>query len=139
MSNLIEAGFISSENFVVRPAKGPRIRFVQLEAHLTSHSEDSGIVMGCIAAAMHPKLLYKEAGNIWKTLSNNAPIAIHPSSSNFVHGRRPDLGKAEFVTYFNIQQSKKLYVWENGAVSDTAVMLLCGEVDVKVGGETNFA
>lgn len=111
------------------------MRFVQLEPHLTRHSGDSGLVMACVAASMHPKLLYKDAGNVWKTLTNNAPVAIHPSSSNFSHGRKADFGNASFLTYFNIQQSKKLYVWENGVVDEKAVLLLCGDVDVKVSSE----
>lgn len=132
MSNLVEAGFISSNNTTSRFAKGPRVRFIQLEPSLNRYSGDSGVVMACIAASMHPKLVYRDAGNIWKTLTNNAPVAIHPSSSNFVHGRRPDFGNATFLTYFNIQQSKKLYVWENGVVDEKSVLLLCGDVDVKV-------
>lgn len=132
MSNLVEAGFIGSKNTTARYAKGPRVRFVHLEPHLNRYSGDSGIIMACLAASMHPKLLYRDAGNIWKTLTNNAPVAIHPSSSNFVHGRRPDFGNATFLAYFNIQQSKKLYVWENGVVDEKAVLLLCGDVDVKV-------
>lgn len=132
MSNLIEAGFVSSNNTTSRFAKGPRVRFVQLEPILNQWCGDSGIIMACVAASMHPKLLYRDSGNIWKTLTNNAPVAIHPSSSNFVHGRRADFGNATFLTYFNIQQSKKLYVWENGVVDEKSVLLLCGDVDVKV-------
>lgn len=132
MSNLVEAGFISSNNTTSRFAKGPRVRFVQLDPSLSRYSGDSGVIMACVAAAMHPKLVYRDAGNVWKTLTNNAPVAIHPSSSNFVHGRKPDLGNASFLTYFNIQQSKKLYVWENGVVDEKSVLLLCGDVDVKV-------
>lgn len=111
------------------------MRFVQLEPHLTRYSGDPGVVMACVAASMHPKLLYKDAGNVWKTLTNNAPVAIHPSSSNFIHGRKADFGNASFLTYFNIQQSKKLYVWENGVVDEKAVLLLCGDVDVKVSSQ----
>lgn len=141
MSNLVEAGFISPKNITGRFAKGPRVRFVQLEPSLNRYSGDPGVIMACVAAAMHPKLLYRDAGNVWKTLTNNAPVAIHPSSSNFMHGRRPDLGNASFLTYFNIQQSKKLYVWENGVVDEKSVLLLCGDVDVKVSrtGQTSLS
>lgn len=108
IGNLIDAGFISSRNGSTRYQRCPRIRFADIEAHLNRNTEDPSVVMACIAAAMHPKLLYLDHGRIWKTLSNNAPIAIHPSSSNFIHGRKADFGDARFMTFFNIQQSKKL-------------------------------
>lgn len=108
VGNLIEAGFISSSNSFERFPKCPKIRFAKLEAHLDRASSDGQVIMAVVAAAMHPKLAYLDANRIWKTLSNNAPVTIHPSSSNFLHGRRPDFGKASFLTYFNIQQSKRL-------------------------------
>jgi ATP-dependent RNA helicase DHX29 len=108
VSNLIEAGFISEENGTIRYPKCPRVRFAKLDPYLDRACKDSSILMAVIAASMHPKLVYKDAGAVWKTLSNNAPVAIHPSSTNFIHGRRPDLGTSTFLTYFNIQQSKRL-------------------------------
>lgn len=108
MNNLLEAGFISKGNTTTRFEKGPRIRFAKLEAHLDRKSEDGQFCMAIIAASMYPKLLYIDASRQWKTLSNNAPVAIHPSSTNFIHGRRPEFGNASFLTYFNIQQSKRL-------------------------------
>jgi ATP-dependent RNA helicase DHX29 len=83
------------------------------------NADQHKIVMGCIGAAMFPKLLVRDGamqiGNVnsnaqggWRTLTNSAPASIHPSSVNFSSGRRPDFGDARFVTYFNIMQSKKL-------------------------------
>lgn len=108
IGNLVEAGFITRQNGFERFRQCPKIRFVQLDPHLNRHSNDSSMIMAVVAAAMHPKLAYNEAGQGWKTLSNNAPVAIHPSSANFVSGRRTDLGNASFLTYFNIQQTKRL-------------------------------
>lgn len=112
IGNLCDAGFIGksadSDNGTTRYPKCPRVRFAQLEPHLDRFSDDASMVMAVIAAAMHPKLVYKDVGAVWKTLSNNAPVAIHPSSSNFLHGRKPDFGNASFLTFFNIQQSKRL-------------------------------
>jgi ATP-dependent RNA helicase DHX29 len=88
--------------------------------------------MACVAAGMYPKLLIVDSAGHFRTLLNNAPAAIHPSSVNFTPGRRPDFGDSRFVSYFNIQQTRKLYVWETGAVDELAVYLLCGEQDVKL-------
>lgn len=112
IGNLSDAGFIArsadGDNGTTRYPKCPRVRFAQLEPHLDRFSDDASMVMAVIAAAMHPKLVYKDVGAVWKTLSSNAPVAIHPSSSNFLHGRKPDFGNASFLTFFNIQQSKRL-------------------------------
>lgn len=108
LSNLMDAGFISKENGTTRYPRCPRVRFARIEPDLDRNSEDGEVIMACMAAAMHPKILYLDVGGVWKTLSNNAPVAIHPSSSNFIHGRRPDFGDANFITFFNIQQSKRL-------------------------------
>lgn len=64
--------------------------------------------MACIAGSMFPKLLIRDSTRQWRTFTNNAPASVHPTSVNFTPGRRPDFGDADYVTYFNIMQSKKL-------------------------------
>lgn len=59
-------------------------------------------------------------------------MLLSATSVNFTPGRKSDLDGAQFVTYFNIMHSKKLYVWECGSVEEKAILLLCGDADVKL-------
>ncbi|KAH9810275.1 P-loop containing nucleoside triphosphate hydrolase protein, partial [Melampsora americana] len=134
---LLDAGFICVQNDT-RNYYG-RSKFCTVPRDFDTNSQDTKVVMGCIAAAMFPKLLLRDnssqlsqAHGAWRTMTNSAPASIHPSSVNFTSGRRPDFGDARFVTYFNIMQSKKLYVWESGVVDEKAIFLLCGEADFKL-------
>lgn len=134
---LLDAGFIGVQNDS-RNHNG-RGKFCTVPRDFDTNSQDTKVVMGCIAAAMFPKLLLRDNSSqltqshgAWRTLTNSAPASIHPSSVNFTSGRRPDFGDAKFVTYFNIMQSKKLYVWESGVVDEKAIFLLCGEADFKL-------
>lgn len=55
----------------------------------------------------------------------------HPSSVNFkVH--KGEFG-SNYLAYFTIMHSKRLYAWETGPVDDAALALLCGDIaDFKV-------
>ncbi|PLW22095.1 hypothetical protein PCASD_17739 [Puccinia coronata f. sp. avenae] len=140
-------GFLVDAGFVSNAKSNQRSRFCTVPPELDLNADQHKIVMGCIGAAMFPKLLVRDGamqiGNVnsnaqggWRTLTNSAPASIHPSSVNFSSGRRPDFGDARFVTYFNIMQSKKLYVWESGVVNEKAIFLLCGEADFKMPAES---
>ena len=55
----------------------------------------------------------------------------HPSSINF--RKRAAQFEANYLTYFTIMQSKRLYAWEVAPVDDKALAVLCGDmVDLKV-------
>ncbi|KAA1089616.1 hypothetical protein PGT21_024996 [Puccinia graminis f. sp. tritici] len=145
---LVDAGFVVPNSRSHGPGSfSQRSRFCNVPAELDLNADQHKIVMGCIGAAMFPKLLVRDGamqiGNVnsnaqggWRTLTNSAPASIHPSSVNFSSGRRPDFGDARFVTYFNIMQSKKLYIWESGVVNEKAIFLLCGEADFKIPAES---
>jgi ATP-dependent RNA helicase DHX29 len=49
----------------------------------------------------------------------------HPSSINF-RTSKADYG-SNYLVYFTIMQSKKLYAWETGPVDDRALALFCGD------------
>ncbi|KNZ63764.1 hypothetical protein VP01_1103g1 [Puccinia sorghi] len=147
---LVDAGFVDVDSKPKSYGFGSfshKSRFCNVPLELDVNADQHKIVMGCIGAAMFPKLLVRDGamqiGNVnsnaqggWRTLTNSAPASIHPSSVNFSSGRRPDFGDARFVTYFNIMQSKKLYIWESGVVNEKAIFLLCGEADFKMPAES---
>lgn len=141
---LADAGFVDVDSqYSSTHSFSQRNRFCNVPPELDLNADQHKLVMGCVGAAMFPKLLVRDGtmqvGNVnsntqggWRTLTNSAPAVIHPSSVNFSSGRRPDFGEAKFVTYFNIMQSKKLYIWESGVVNEKAIFLLCGEADFKI-------
>lgn len=83
-------------------------------------------INAALAAGLYPKLLSLESSGELKTISNQQPISIHPSSVNF----RTPKGEygTNYLVYFTIMQSKKLYAWEVGGVEDRALALLVGDV-----------
>jgi ATP-dependent RNA helicase DHX29 len=110
---LVDSGFVQISETERRELSNikstkSRVRFMRVPAELDARSKDPKTIMGCLASAMYPKLLVIDPSGQPRTLTNNAPAAIHPSSVNFNSGRRPDWGKATLATYFNIMQSKRL-------------------------------
>ena len=105
---LIDAGFAPPASKESHLQTKSRIRFQPVPAAVNKLAEDPQLVMNCVAAGMYPKLLTVDSSGHFRTLVNNAPAAIHPSSVNFGAGRRPDFGDVRFITYFNIMHSKKL-------------------------------
>lgn len=86
-----------------------------------------------LVAGLYPKVLTVDLEKRqMRTISNNQAAFFHPSSINF--GRKPHELGAHHLAYFTLMHSKKLYVWETAPVEDLAMVLLCGDVDVKVGG-----
>jgi ATP-dependent RNA helicase DHX29 len=132
---LCDSGLLQGASRFLEPSKS-RIRFLQIPEKFNAGASDPRLVMACVAAGMYPKLLVSDPSGQFRTLLNNAPASIHPSSVNFTPGRRPDFGDTRYVSYFNIQQTKKLYVWECGAVDELAIYLLCGEQDVKLAAQS---
>lgn len=117
--HLVDSGFINFKDSGTRHNHS-RSKFCSVPSAFDTNAHDAKIVMGCVGAAMFPKLLIRDSSGpntngyahqtqgAWRTMTNSAPAAIHPSSVNFTSGRRPDFGDAKYVTYFNIMQSKKL-------------------------------
>ena len=113
-SFLIDAGFIQCTDVQKRELISTRYgksrtRFVRVPEELDTHSRDAKAVMACLAASLYPKLLVVDpASGQMRTLANNAPAAIHPSSVNFAPGRRIDFGGAKFIAFFTAMHTKKL-------------------------------
>ncbi|KAK8864514.1 hypothetical protein IAR55_001764 [Kwoniella newhampshirensis] len=109
-----------------RFSRGVRTRFVTVPPELNVNGEDVQVLGAAVVSGLYPKLLSLDgAGGGMKTIINQQPVAIHPSSVN----RR--VSKADFGTnylaYFTLMQSKRLYAWETGPVDDRALVLLCGD------------
>ncbi|BGP39119.1 hypothetical protein JCM10449v2_003057 [Rhodotorula kratochvilovae] len=138
-SFLVDAGFVNISNSERRELVSTRYgksrtKFVRVPAELDVASRDPRTVMACLAASMYPKLLLIDPQNgSLRTLANSAPAAIHPSSVNFAPGRRVDFGQGvRFAAFFQAMHTKRLYVWESGAVDERAVYLLCGNADFQL-------
>ncbi|GAA5869867.1 hypothetical protein JCM3774_000517 [Rhodotorula dairenensis] len=138
-SFLVDAGFVNITNSERRELVSTRYgksrtKFVRAPADLDKASRDPRTVMACLAASMYPKLLVIDPQNgSLRTLANSAPAAIHPSSVNFAPGRRVDFGQGtRFAAFFQAMHTKKLYIWDSGAVDELAVHLLCGNADFQL-------
>lgn len=138
-SFLVDAGFVNITNSERRELASTRYgksrtKFVRAPPELDKASRDPRTVMACLAASMYPKLLVIDPQNgSLRTLANSAPAAIHPSSVNFAPGRRVDFGSGtRFAAFFQAMHTKKLYIWDSGAVDELAVHLLCGNADFQV-------
>ncbi|GAA5857787.1 hypothetical protein JCM9279_000747 [Rhodotorula babjevae] len=138
-SFLVDAGFVNISNSERRELVSTRYgksrtKFVRVPADLDVASRDPRTVMACLAASMYPKLLLIDPQNgSLRTLANSAPAAVHPSSVNFAPGRRVDFGQGvRFAAFFQAMHTKRLYVWESGAVDERAVYLLCGNADFQL-------
>ncbi|WWD17179.1 hypothetical protein CI109_101617 [Kwoniella shandongensis] len=132
LAYLVDSSFVEAtsaqrqEVSQARFSRGVRTRFVTVPEDLNVNGEDVQILGAAIASGLYPKLLSLDGANGgMKTIINQQPVAIHPSSVN----RR--VSKADFGTnylaYFTLMQSKRLYAWETGPVDDRALVLLCGD------------
>ncbi|KAJ8521412.1 hypothetical protein ONZ45_g1880 [Pleurotus djamor] len=108
-----------------------RTRFVFVPNELDVNSSNPFLVNAALVCGLYPKVLAVDAtSGQMRTIANNQQASFHPSSVNF--GKRPvDFG-VNHLTYFTLMRSKKLYAWETGPVDDVALLLLCGEPDVKL-------
>ncbi|CAK9781148.1 P-loop containing nucleoside triphosphate hydrolase protein [Cutaneotrichosporon oleaginosum] len=131
LAYLIDSGFVEAtleqkrEIARARYSRGFKTRFVDVPPHLNKNSADERILGAALTSGLYPKILTIEASGSLRTISNQQPVSIHPSSINF------GLPKSEFGTnnlvYYTLMQSKKLYAWETGPVDDRALALLCGD------------
>jgi len=100
------------------------------------NSDNVTILNAALAAGMYPKILTLNASGL-QTITNQQPVSMvsiyarpllinqHPSSINF-RTPKADYG-SNYLVYFTIMQSKKLYAWETGPVDDRALALFCGD------------
>nr|XP_019046467.1 DEAH box polypeptide 36 [Kwoniella bestiolae CBS 10118]OCF25397.1 DEAH box polypeptide 36 [Kwoniella bestiolae CBS 10118] len=134
LAYLVDSSFVDAtpeqrrEVSQARFSRGVRTRFVSVPSDFNVNGADVNILGGALAAGLYPKLLSLDpsSGGGLKTIINQQPVAIHPSSVNF-KVPRSDFG-TNYLAYFTIMQSKRLYAWETGPVDDKALALLCGDV-----------
>ena len=142
---LVDIGFLTlddrqrREHLSWRPGRS-RQRFVRVPAELDGNSCDGKIVTACLASALYPKLLIVDQDvQALRTLSNNAPASIHPSSVNFTPGRKSDaLKQTKYLVYGSAMLTKKLYIWDSAFVDERAVLLMCGSADFQVGHRRRY-
>ncbi|KAK4689978.1 ATP-dependent RNA helicase DHX29, partial [Tremellales sp. Uapishka_1] len=132
LSYLVDTGFVEVDGGLrqeinqARFSKGFRTRFVSVPASSNVNAESPQIISAALAAGLYPKLLALDVSSgVLKTITNQQAAAIHPSSINF-RVPKSEFG-SNYVVYFTIMQSKKLYAWETGPVEDRALALLCGD------------
>jgi ATP-dependent RNA helicase DHX29 len=141
LTYLVDAGFVPVDEVARKEIVGAHFRFshggsksrfVRVPDALNVYSSSLAQVNATIISALYPKLLVVDSRNgALKTLTNNAPASIHPSSVNFKL-RLDSLPRSiHHLVYFTIMQSRRLYAWETAAVEERAVLLLCGEADFK--------
>jgi len=73
---------------------------------------------------------------LFRTLSNNQAVSFHPSSVNFQR-KGKEFG-VNYLCYFTLMHSKKLYAWETGPIDDLSLLLLCGDADFKLSSDSVF-
>ncbi|KAL4400189.1 RNA helicase [Malassezia pachydermatis] len=135
LAYLVDTGFVRVDasvrhDLVRRRTRHGRPRLMEIPAHLDTYSQSGAVITLALVAAMYPKLLIvDEKTQQMRTLTNNQPAVIHPSS---VNARKP-LGtpSTHFVLYHSIVYSHRLYAWDTAAVDDRMVLLVGGEAEFK--------
>ncbi|KAI0307778.1 P-loop containing nucleoside triphosphate hydrolase protein [Multifurca ochricompacta] len=139
---LIDAKFIEADKAFVKQLSRTRFnryrsRFVMLPPELDIYSENTALINAALTAGLYPKILSIDQGQLY-TITNARAVAFHPSSVNFNFNfkRKPQDFGVNFLTFFTIMHSKKLYVWETGPVDDVALLLLCGDCNFRPVSDT---
>jgi len=130
---LVDTGFVTVDpsvrnDLARRRARHGRPKLLDIPAHLNTHGLEASVVTLALVAAMYPKLLIVDEGSQqMRTLTNNQPATVHPSSVN----ARKALGapSMHFVLYHSIVYSHRLYAWETAVVDDRMVLLVGGEAE----------
>ena len=134
-SYLIDTGFVQVDTdtrnaLARRRSRQGRPRLMDIPAHLDTYGQSVPVVTLALVTAMYPKLLQvDEKTQQMRTLTNNQPAAVHPSSVN----ARRALGtpSTHFVLYHAIVYSHRLYAWETAVVDDRMVLLVGGDAEFK--------
>ena len=132
---LVDANFVQVDqsmrnDLARRRVRNGRPRLIEIPGHLDENSDEAPVITLALVAAFYPQLLVAEERSMqMRTLTNNQPAAVHPSSLN----ARKILAtpSAHFVLYHSILFSSRLYAWETALVSDRMVLLVGGEAEFK--------
>ncbi|CDW97667.1 hypothetical protein [Sporisorium scitamineum] len=150
-SYLIDAGFVTVDDAFRQElnklryrsggsANFSKPRFMTIPAHLDVNSSSLAMIHATLAAGLYPKLLHIDSKTYQlKTIGNNQPTSIHPSSVNF-KAKMSELvrGSSSYMLYYTMMQSKKLYAWETGLMDDKAVYMLCGDGEFRLASNSLY-
>lgn len=142
LSYLIDSSCVQVDKAFIRELNKTRYsknrnRFITVPAELNVNSSNNFLTHAALAAGLYPKILAVDflAGQL-RTITNNQQAYFHPSSVNF--GKKPiDMG-VQYLSYFTLMHSKKLYAWETGPTDSLALVLMCGEPEFKLISEGVF-
>ncbi|WVN88411.1 uncharacterized protein L203_103620 [Cryptococcus depauperatus CBS 7841] len=114
-----------------RFSRGVQTHFVPIPPELNTNGENFNVLNAALVAGLYPKLLVLDESGSMKTISNQQSVVIHPSSVNF---KLPyNEFESNYLIYFTIMHSKRLYAWEVGPVENISLALLGGDIaDFKV-------
>ncbi|KIO31878.1 hypothetical protein M407DRAFT_217155 [Tulasnella calospora MUT 4182] len=137
LAYLADSGFIQADRNLLNSLS--RARYSRWKTHLVPipvdynvHGEDNRVISSALGAGLYPKILSVDTNSgVLRTLANNQAAAFHPSSVNFRLRGRPQTVGAEYLAFFTLMHSTKLYVWETGPVDSLALVLLCGDTEFK--------
>ncbi|SPO21176.1 probable DNA/RNA helicase (DEAD/H box family II) [Ustilago trichophora] len=150
-SYLIDAGFVSVDDSFRQELNKLRYRsggssnfskprFMTIPAHLDVNSSSLSMIHATLAAGLYPKLLHIDSKTYQlKTIGNNQPTSIHPSSVNF-KAKMSELvrSSSSYMLYYTMMQSKKLYAWETGLMDDKAVYMFCGDGEFRLASNSLY-
>ena len=150
-SYLIDAGFVTVDDAFRQElnrlryrsggsANFSKPRFMTIPAHLDTNASSLAMIHATLAAGLYPKLLHIDSKTFQlKTIGNNQPTSIHPSSVNF-KAKMSELvrSSSSYMLYYTMMQSKKLYAWETGLMDDKAVYMLCGDGEFRLASNSLY-
>jgi len=143
LSYLVDSSFINVDKTYERELSRARyqrsnkVRFMPVPAAYDENGANWDAVHAALAAGLYPKLLSIDSNTgALRTLGNGALSSIHPSSVNF-RTKAFDYG-TNYLSYFTLMQSKKLYAWETAPADDLSLLLLCGDMEHKYSSNSVF-
>ncbi|KAE8210621.1 hypothetical protein CF327_g5518 [Tilletia walkeri] len=141
MAYLLDSGFVKVDDATSRAiarlryragSTGGKPRLMQLPDDLNVNSGSIAVINAAMAAALYPKMLSVDnKGLQLRTIGNNAPASIHPSSVNR-RLRFHTLPKTiHYLLYFTMMQNskKRMFAWDTSPVDDRALLLMCGDAN----------
>ncbi|WFC98194.1 RNA helicase [Malassezia yamatoensis] len=142
LSYLADTGFVSISKELRRDltrnrSKHGRPRLLQVPQEINTYGDCVQALTLALVAAFYPKLLSMDPrSGMMRTLTNNQPAAIHPSSVNYKSPAKSQ--RSHFVLYYSIMMSKRLYASETAYVDDLYVLLVGGEPEFKHSSRSIF-
>ncbi|CAO1617715.1 unnamed protein product [Sympodiomycopsis kandeliae] len=146
MAFLIDSGFVQLDDQTkqtllnIRYRSGGGIKLMDTPKELDVNGNSITVLHTALAIGLYPKVISIEPRTYQlRTIGNNQPTSIHPSSINF-QTRLGDLSPGlSHLIYFTIMQSRKLYVRELAPIQDISLILLCGsDLDLKFSSKSMY-